>query len=184
MISRLVTVAWLTLVWVLLWGSATPANVSGGLLISAVLTWGFPVARSVGARIHVVAVVRFACWFAGALVVANLKVAREVVRPRLQLDQRMVSVQLRATSDLVTAFVANSISLTPGTLTVEIAPDPGPGDGQVAHVLEVHSLDASDDASIRRECATIEELVVAAFGTDGDRRLVAATPFDPAEEPR
>lgn len=171
MIARIATAAWLTIVWVLLWGSPTPANIAGGVAVSVVLTWGFPVARSTGTRFHVISIVRFAGWFAGALVVANLKVAREIVRPRVALDQSVVEVQLRATSDLVTAFVANSISLTPGTLTVEVVPDPG--DGRVAHVLQVHSLNESDDATVRRDCAAVEALVVAAFGTDDDRRRLA-----------
>ena len=171
MIARIATAAWLTIVWVLLWGSPTPANIAGGGVVAGLVTWGFPVGRSTGTRFHVISIVRFAIWFAWALVVANLKVAREIVRPRVTLDQSVVEVQLRATSRLVTAFVANSISLTPGTLTVEVAPDPG--DGRVAHTLAVHSLDESDEATVRRDCAAVEALVVAAFGTDDDRRRVA-----------
>lgn len=183
MIARIGTATWLTLVWVLLWGTPTPANIAGGLVVAVTLTWAFPVARSTGTRFHLVSIVRFALWFVTALVVANVKVAREVVRPRLRLDQSVVAVQLRATSDLVTAFVANSISLTPGTLTVEVRPDPG--DGRVAHVLEVHSLNERDEGVVRRDCAAIEALVVAAFGTDDDRRrLVPGDATGPTEEDR
>ncbi len=177
--TRVLTVAWLTVVWVLLWGSPTPANVGGGLLVAAALTWGFPLGRSPRSTVRPAAVVRFGVWFVGALVVATCRVAALAVRPRVRLDQSIVAVQLRATSSLVTAFVANSISLTPGTLTVAVLPDVDTvpdGAGAGPRVLEIHSLNTSDAVAVRRDCAAIEALVVAAFGTQDDRRRVAAGP--------
>ncbi|MHB1139933.1 MAG: Na+/H+ antiporter subunit E [Microthrixaceae bacterium] len=170
--TRLLTVAWLTFVWVMLWGSPSPANLVGGVAVAACVTWGFPIARSGRPDIHPIAIARFGLWFAGALVVATCRVATLAVTPRLRLDQSVVPVQLRATSVLVTAFVANSISLTPGTLTVEVVPD-DESDGVGPRALLIHSLDTSDAAAVQRDCAAIESLVVAAFGTDDDRRRVA-----------
>jgi len=175
-ITRLLTTVWLTVVWVLLWGTASVANLVTGLAVALLLTFGFPIARSASARVRPVAVVRLGLWFVGALVVANLRVAREVVRPRLRLDQGLVAVPLRATSMLVTAFVANAISLTPGTLTVEALPDPDTAesaDSDIAHVLHVHSLTTSDPAVVRAQCLAVETLVVAAFGTAEDRDRLA-----------
>ena len=170
--TRLLTAAWLTFVWVMLWGSPSPANLAGGVVVAALVTWGFPVGRSGRPDIHPIAIARFGAWFVGALVVATCRVALLAVRPRLHLDQSVVAVQLRATSVLVTAFVANSISLTPGTLTVEVVPDDEADDAGPRSLL-IHSLDTSDAAAVRRDCAAIESLVIAAFGTDDDRRRLA-----------
>lgn len=170
--TRLLVVAWLTLVWVMLWGSPSPANLAGGVAVAALVTGGFPVGRAGRPGVHPVAIARFGAWFAGALVVATCRVAVLAVRPRVDLDQSVVPVRLRATSVLVTAFVANSISLTPGTLTVEVVPDDDADDVGPRSLL-IHSLDTSDVAAVRRDCAAIESLVVAAFGTEEDRRRLA-----------
>lgn len=179
MIVRLLTVLWLTTVWVLLWGSPTLANIASGALIAAALTWGFPVGRSANARYRPLAILRFGAWFAQALVVANVTVAREILRPRPALDQGIIAVQLRSSSQLVTAFVANAISLTPGTLTVEVVPEPDRDDRPTARALAVHSLTTSDEDAVRVQCAAIEALVVAAFGTDEDRRRLEMAPVPP-----
>jgi hypothetical protein len=53
--------------------------------------------------------------------------------------------------------VANAVSLTPGTLTLDVDPDPP--------VLYVHVLHLRDVDRLRREVAPLELLVTQAFGT-------------------
>ena len=75
------------------------------------------------------------------LTVSSLQVARTVLAPRDAAEPRFVTVPLKqARSDLEITMVANYITLTPGTLTVDVSAD--------RSTLLVHSLlagDSSDD---------------------------------------
>jgi len=51
---------------------------------------------------------------------ANLDVAYRVIHPDLPIRPGIVKVRTRLKSDLAKTFLANSITLTPGTLTVDI----------------------------------------------------------------
>jgi len=54
------------------------------------------------------------------LIVANWQVLVDVLRPRLRIAEGIVAVPLVSRSPIIATFVANAITLTPGTLTVEI----------------------------------------------------------------
>jgi len=179
MISRVLVVAWLTLVWVLLWGEASIGNIVAGCALGVLVLAVFPIGAEHGRGVHPLAVLSFGWWFARALVVANLSVAREVLRPRLRLSQAIVAVPLRTSSPIVAAFVANAITLTPGTLTVDVRPvefgvqehhegtqPPTPP------VLFVHCLVTHDPDAVRADGLELEERVVRAFGTPADRVAV------------
>lgn len=170
MTARLLTTAWLTLVWVLLWGTPSVANVAAGLVLATVLVTLFPVAHDGGGGIHPVALLRYGLVFSWALVVATASVVRTVVSRRMPLEQGVVEVPMHTRSPLVTAFVANSISLTPGTLTIDVRPRSfGFDDHDAAPVLFVHCLVVGDPERIRADVHRLERLAVDAFGTVADR---------------
>ncbi len=133
--STVVLVAWLTLVWVGLWGSVTAANVLGGVVVALVLVRVLrPSPAGAPAVVSPAALLRFVLRFCVDLVVSSLQVARLALRPRLALRQGIVSVQVPGASDTLLTVLADAISLTPGTLTVDV--DAGTGTLYV-HVLDV-----------------------------------------------
>jgi multicomponent Na+:H+ antiporter subunit E len=69
-------------------------------------------------------------WLLGEIVKANIDVARRVVDPKLPIDPRLVEVAATQRSDLARVIFANSITLTPGTISVDLGAD---------HIL-VHAL--------------------------------------------
>jgi multicomponent Na+:H+ antiporter subunit E len=69
------------------------------------------------------------------IVKANLDVASRVVRRRIPLRPGIVAVTTRLRSPLGRAILANSITLTPGTLSVEMEGDR----------IFIHWIDVSDD---------------------------------------
>jgi multicomponent Na+:H+ antiporter subunit E len=77
-------------------------------------------------------------WLGGEIFKANLVVAREVVRIDLALSPRVVRIRARQHTDFGRAIFANSITLTPGTVTVDID-----GGGFMVHAL----LDSMGDPS-------------------------------------
>jgi multicomponent Na+:H+ antiporter subunit E len=85
----------------------------------------------------------FWAWLAGQIVKANLEVTRLVVSPRA-VDPRLVRVKATQRSDMGRVIHANSITLTPGTVSVEIE-----GNEILVHALtpkfaETTGLDALD----------------------------------------
>lgn len=59
-------------------------------------------------------------WLLGEIVKANLVVARRIMGPLTSLDPAVVKVNGGCKSDLGKTLFANSITLTPGTVTVEV----------------------------------------------------------------
>jgi multicomponent Na+:H+ antiporter subunit E len=159
MTKNIVLVAWLTALWVVLWRDPTVGNVVGGLLAAALVLVLFPARRPARSdhTLRPVPLAAFLGWFSWQLVVANLIVAREVVTRRDHIRSGIVAVPLRGCSDLVVTVVADAITLTPGTMTLEVERDPT--------VLYVHVLHLYDLERVRRDIATLHRLVVRAIGS-------------------
>jgi len=81
--------------------------------------------------------------FIWALVASAFSVAALVLLPWRTSHPAILEVPLDAESDLEIVFLGNIISLTPGTLTLEVAPD--------RSALFVHCMDAPDPEQVRRE---------------------------------
>ncbi|MCM8798542.1 MAG: Na+/H+ antiporter subunit E [Candidatus Omnitrophica bacterium] len=67
---------------------------------------------------------------------ANIDVARRVIHPDLPINPGIVKVKTSLKSDTALTFLANSITLTPGTMSVDIIPEEG--------VLYIHWIDVKD----------------------------------------
>jgi multicomponent K+:H+ antiporter subunit E len=76
------------------------------------------------------------------IVTANFAVARLVLTPRPNLHPVFLSVPLALRSEQAVALLATIVTMTPGTLSVEVGED-GP-----QPILYVHTLDASDPVAI------------------------------------
>lgn len=63
--------------------------------------------------------------FAWELLKANLDVARRLLSPKMDIKPGIVRVRTKLKSDTGLTFLANSITLTPGTTTVDIDKDNG-----------------------------------------------------------
>lgn len=153
---RLMRLAWLLLVWLALWGDITVANVASGLLIGGAVVVGFDTWQSGDLVIRPLKVARFAGFFAYQLVVSSLTVARTVIWPRGRVYTAVVAVPLHGCTDAVATILADAITLTPGTLTLEVSREP--------LTLFVHCLDARDADAVRADVRRLEILAVRAFG--------------------
>ncbi len=70
------------------------------------------------------------------LVISAWRVARIVVRPKLDLNPGFIAFPLTVESDFEIALLANLITLTPGTLSVDVSED--------RKVLYIHCIDVPD----------------------------------------
>jgi multicomponent Na+:H+ antiporter subunit E len=147
----------LAVVWILLWGSASAANVLSGVAVGLAVTLLFP-----PARMHTNHTVRplWTLWlvlvFAWMFLKANVVLAYLVVRGAGYLEPGIVAVPLLPASDAVITLVANGVTLTPGTLSLEVKRGEHP-------VLYVHSVRLTDEAQVRDEVRRLQVLVMRAF---------------------
>ncbi len=85
----------------------------------------------------------YAFRFTKELALANYQVAKLVLSPRMPIKPGFVSIPLSARTDFEITSFANSITLTPGTISVHIPDD--------RHAIVIHALDVGDDlAALRR----------------------------------
>jgi multicomponent Na+:H+ antiporter subunit E len=74
---------------------------------------------------------------------ANLDVAYRVVHPELPIKPGIVKVKTTLKSDIAKVFLANSITLTPGTLTIDVD-----GDDFYVHWIYVSTEDPEQQAAV------------------------------------
>ena len=93
--------------------------------------------------------VPYAFWLIREVVKANIDVAARILDPELPIHPRLVCVKARQKTELGRVILANSITLTPGTVSIDMQ----------GHQIWVHSLTleaAEEDVSgemDRRVCA-------------------------------
>jgi multicomponent Na+:H+ antiporter subunit E len=127
----------LTFVWVALTGSFVFINFLFGFLLSFAIMW--VISRSSGDDKYFTMawkVVTFIFFFLYELIKANIQVAYDVITPKFHMTPGIVRVPLDAKTNLEITLLANLISLTPGTLSLDVSDD--------KKVLYVHSMYISD----------------------------------------
>jgi multicomponent Na+:H+ antiporter subunit E len=82
-------------------------------------------------------------FFLWEVLLANLEVAYDVLTPRHRMRSGVVAVPLDAQTDPEITLLANLITLTPGTLALDVSAD--------KRVLYVHAMYIDDIESIKRD---------------------------------
>ncbi len=156
--SRLLPPTLVLIVWLALWGEVSWANLVSGVLVVALIGLIIrPVPR--GHDVHPVHLIKLLAIFMGRLVSSSMVVVMTVIRPTpSRMRSGVVSVRMSQPSPLVATVVADAISLTPGTLTLDVREGE-----QGAPVLYIHVLGLGDPAEIHEDIAGLEQLVVAAI---------------------
>jgi len=134
----------LALLWVSLSGVFSPANLAFGFLIGYLALF---VSRRAFAPSNYFGVVerlvRFGFFFVYELILANLRVAYEVLTPRHNMHPRVIALPLQARTDFEISALAILISLTPGTLSLDVSAD--------KRVLYIHAMFAEDEEAVRKD---------------------------------
>lgn len=97
--------------------------------------------------------VTFTAYVLYAILESNIRlawmVAQMLLRPHTQLDPGIVAIPLAVTSDMEKTVLASIITLTPGTLSVDLGRNP-----QGQEVLFVHSVHVTDYEQFRDDIKT------------------------------
>jgi len=133
----------LALLWAAVTGTVTLANLAVGFLIgTGVLA---VVGRAVGDIGYLSRLFRglgLALFFLWELLVSSFRVAWDVITPRHNMSPAVVAVPLDVSSDAEITLLANLISLTPGTLSLDVSED--------KKTLFVHAMYVDDADAFRR----------------------------------
>lgn len=162
---------WLTLLWVLLWGQVTVANVVGGLAVSVAVVLFARLDSGSLRPTHVrpLWALRYLVTLFWELILSNLRLAYEILTPGDGTHTGIIAVEIRGGSDAVVNLVANSITLTPGTMTIDVKRhDSDKGDGAT---LYVHCIYSQDQETLRHDVLKLEALALRAFGTREEYEL-------------
>lgn len=133
----------MTLMWLAMTGSTEPANVALGLVVTYVaLWWARPLLGPTRYFDRVPAAFVLGWVFTCALLKSNVRVARDVIAIRPKRRTGIVAVPLDARSDLEITLLACLVTLTPGTLSLDVSTD--------RKVLYVHAMFIDDAEEVRR----------------------------------
>lgn len=110
--------------WVLLSGKLEFFHLGVGVVTVAFVYWQatvLPPLEAGGApRLRFLRLIPYSFWLFWQMIVSAIYVARVVLHPRRHLDPRLVTFHSAQPSLLSGVILANSITLTPGTLTIDL----------------------------------------------------------------
>ncbi len=90
----------------------------------------------------------YSVWLMVEIIKANLIVAKTILRPNMVLTPRMVRIKTLPASGFGRALFANSITLTPGTVSVDLDDDE-----VIVHAILKEMTNKNDFAEMARRCA-------------------------------
>jgi len=138
----------LFIIWIALTSSFTWQELSTGIIISLVLSL-FLYRRYSDLGLPPLEGRRVAFFFIYLLVLfkeiikANLDVAYRVLHPKMPIKPGIVVIKTELKQDLAKMILANSITLTPGTFTLDIL-----GDNLLIHWINVRTEDVDEATKI------------------------------------
>jgi len=65
----------------------------------------------------------FGIWLGKEVVVASMQVTKVILQPKLDLHPQIIEIDMSGTDEFDQALLGNSITLTPGTLTLDVHKD-------------------------------------------------------------
>ncbi|MCK5662215.1 MAG: Na+/H+ antiporter subunit E [Thiotrichaceae bacterium] len=142
----------LFIVWLLLVGTLNWSEIFVGIIVAMCTAWlssshlsfldDFILNKTT--PLHVL---RYLYIFMFALLRANIDMAKRVLSPKLPINPALVEVQTQLKSPIGQLILANSITLTPGTLTVDVKDDR----------LQVHWVDSTPGTDLKHATQAIAE---------------------------
>ncbi|MCP4895520.1 MAG: Na+/H+ antiporter subunit E [bacterium] len=113
--------------WLLSSGHYTPLIISFGVASCAgvsVLAWRMGIADREGMPVHLLGrALTYIPWITWEVLKANIDVARRILSPKLDISPRIFEVKTSQKTDLGRVLYANSITLTPGTVSIRVHGD-------------------------------------------------------------
>jgi len=114
-------------------------------------------ADAAGRRLRPLALAGYWCWLLWEIGKSGVDVMRRILHPSLPLSPTVFRVPTAGMSDLAQVTYANSITLTPGTIAINL------GDDEIeVHALSAESREQLQGGEMRRRVERIEHIEQAA----------------------
>lgn len=159
--SQVVLLVGLVLLWCLVWGQFTLLSVVSGTVLAVVISLLFYLpAIDLSGRINIWYTIVFFARLIVDIAGASLNVAWLVIDPRYKLSSAILAIALDTRSDIIMMFTAESISLVPGSIVVDI--------DREESVLYVHVINVKNDDDLEKFRAGVfatEKRLVMAVGS-------------------
>ncbi|MEE4660217.1 MAG: Na+/H+ antiporter subunit E [Halieaceae bacterium] len=127
---RLLTALMLFALWLALSATAAPGHLALGAVLACLIAWMNPAVKR-QRKLSLPAALAYQPWLLARILKSGLHVSRVILSPSLPIAPKVLRHSTRLRSDGELVALGNSITLTPGTVTIDIAP------GEVL----VHALD-------------------------------------------
>ena len=125
--SMVIAAFGLMLLWLSLSGYFNFLQVSFGIVSTFFVVWltiHLKLLTTDGARLQILrGYPLYLLWLTWEIIVSNILLAKIILAPKMELHRQIIHTKANQSSDLAKAIYANSITLTPGTLTVDVDPD-------------------------------------------------------------
>lgn len=158
---QLPLLVWLVLVWNLLWGTWSWANLISGVVVALAVTLLLPLPPVVGGvTVHPVGLLVFLGTFVVDLVTSGAEVAWQTIRPSGISRSAIIRVQMRTDSDLLLTIISEALTLVPGSMVIDM--------DREERTLAMHLLHVRDERDVEAQRVSVlrtEERVVRAFGS-------------------
>lgn len=134
----------LAIAWMLLTGNMSFENLIEGFIFGYIILWFLRyLPESSSYVMRVPRLIKFLAFFIYELIVANLRIAYDVVTPKHRMKPAIIAIPLTVTKDFEILLLANLISLTPGSLSLDVSSD--------KKFLYVHSMYVSNPEKVIKE---------------------------------
>jgi multicomponent Na+:H+ antiporter subunit E len=141
--------------WLALSGHYTPLLLGfgvGSCALTVYIAWRMDVADHEGVPIYMIGrFLLYLPWLLKEILVANINVARVILSPKLPISPIMVVFRSTQKTDLGRVVYANSITLTPGTITTGVE-----GDQLEIHALTWGDVDGREEDEMDRRVSVVE----------------------------
>ena len=143
--SRIIVFVLAFLAWLALTGITSMQEIIAGIIVSVIVTLlagQFLVTSKKKNPLvkRILYGILFILKFLWEMLKANLNVAYIVLHPMLPIKPGIVKIKTKLKKDTSLTFLSNSITLTPGTLTVDVDPEK---QNLYIHWIEVESIDVN-----------------------------------------
>lgn len=139
----------LALAWIALTGFFSPGNFMFGFILGYIaILISRPQTDSAKYLLKFPKLLFFFIHFSWEVIKANLRVGYDVLTPTHNMRPGVISFKMNATKDYEITLLMNMISLTPGTLSLDISRD--------RRILYVHAMYIDDLEQLRKELRDFE----------------------------
>lgn len=133
------TNVFLTVIWVMLTMKMTIVNIFFGFALSYAILWLIYGRKYSGYFSRIPKMTIFLLFFFKEIVKGSIKIAYDIATPKHFMHPGIIAVPLTCTSDIEITILANLITFTPGTMSLDVSTD--------RKVLYVYCVYISDEAT-------------------------------------